>query len=120
MLAAATAVLLVVALLRSRPRVSLAIAATAGVLVLAWTMTGRAHRRVCVQQLLARRSSRNLPAPPDWVDRATGGEPTLYLGQKIADANGLWLHEFWNRSIKQRLEPRRHRARARDRSSLRT
>ena len=42
----------------------------------------------------------NLPQPPTWVDRATGGEPTLYLGQKISDANGLWLLEFWNRSIK--------------------
>ena len=41
MLAAATAVLLAVALLRSRPRLSLSIAATAGVLALAWTMTAQ-------------------------------------------------------------------------------
>ncbi len=35
----------------------------------------------------------------DWVDRATGGEPTLYLGQQIIDANPIWLLEFWNPSI---------------------
>ena len=42
----------------------------------------------------------NLPTQLDWVDRATGGQPTLYLGQTIADPNGLLLTEFWNRSIK--------------------
>jgi hypothetical protein len=40
-----------------------------------------------------------LPKPLDWVDRATGGEPTVYLGQQITDANGLWQVEFWNPSI---------------------
>ncbi len=99
MLAAATAVLLVVALLRSRPRVSLAIGASAGVLVLAWTMTAQLAA-ASASNSFSRTFIRNLPTPLDWVDRDTGGEPTLYLGQKIADANGLWLHEFWNRSIK--------------------
>ena len=100
MLAAATAVLLVVALLRSRPRLSLAIGASAGVLVLAWTMTAQLAA-ASASNSFSRTFLRNLPAPPDWVDRETGGEPTLYLGQNVADANGLWLHEFWNRSIKQ-------------------
>lgn len=100
MLAAATAVLLAVALLSSRPRLSLAIGASAGVLVLAWTMTAQLAA-ASASNSFSRTFLRNLPAPPDWVDRATGGAPTLYLGQKIADANGVWLHEFWNRSIKQ-------------------
>ncbi len=99
MLAAANVVLIAVALLRSRPRLSLAIGASAGVLVLAWTMTAQlaaasASNSFSVEYL------RNLPKPVDWIDTATSGEPTLYLGQKIADANGLWLYEFWNRSIK--------------------
>jgi hypothetical protein len=71
----------------------------AAVLVLAWTMTGQLAA-ASASNSFSRDFLRNLPAPPDWVDRATGGKPTLYLGQKIADANGLWLHEFWNRSIK--------------------
>jgi hypothetical protein len=99
MLAAATAVVLAVALLRSRPRVSLAIGAAAGALVLGWTMTAE-FAAATASNSFSRTFLRNLPAPVDWVDNTTGGEPTLYLGQKIADANGVWLHEFWNRSIK--------------------
>jgi hypothetical protein len=40
--------------------------------------------------------------PFDWVDQATGGEGVTYLGQDLGlgDANGLWLTEFWNQSIK--------------------
>jgi hypothetical protein len=100
MLAGATAALLAVALLRSRPRLSLSIAATAGVLALAWTMTAQLAA-ASASNSFSRTFLRNLPAPPDWVDQETHGEPTLYLGQNVADANGLWLHEFWNRSIKQ-------------------
>jgi hypothetical protein len=40
-----------------------------------------------------------VPDPPNWIDRATGGRPTLYLGQSIADPNPLFVTEFWNRSI---------------------
>ena len=99
MLAVATAVLLAVAVLRSRPRLSLAIGATAGVLVLAWTMTAQLAA-ASASNSFSRTFLRNLPAPKDWIDTATDGAPTLYLGQKIADPNGLWLYEFWNRSIK--------------------
>ena len=42
----------------------------------------------------------NLPKPLDWVDQATHGRPVTYLGQEIKDPNGVWLTEFWNRSIK--------------------
>ena len=99
MLAAGTAVLLAVALLRSRPRVSLAIGGSAAVLVLAWTMTAQLAA-ASASNSFSRDFMRNLPQPADWVDRATGGEPTLYLGQGSTDNNGLWLIEFWNRSIK--------------------
>lgn len=40
-----------------------------------------------------------LPAPLDWVDRATGGAPTAYLGQSILNPNHVQLLEFWNRSL---------------------
>jgi hypothetical protein len=99
MLTGAAVVLLGVALLR-RPGVTTAIAGLAAVLVLGWTMTGQLAA-ASASNSFSRDFLRNLPQPADWVDRATGGEPTLYLGQKISDENGLWLHEFWNRSIKQ-------------------
>jgi hypothetical protein len=100
LLAGATAILVAVVLLRGRPRVATAIAGAGAVLVLAWTMTGQLAA-ASASNSFSRDFLRNLPAPANWVDRATGGEPTLYLGQKISDKNGLWLHEFWNRSIKQ-------------------
>jgi hypothetical protein len=100
MLAGATAIVLAVAFLRGRPRVATAIGAAAAVLVLAWSMTAQLAA-ASASNSFSRDFLRNLPSPPDWVDRATGGQPTLYLGQKISDTNGLSLHEFWNRSIKQ-------------------
>lgn len=39
------------------------------------------------------------PKPVDWVDRATGGEDAIYLGQRERDPNAVWLLEFWNRSV---------------------
>jgi hypothetical protein len=39
------------------------------------------------------------PQPVDWVDRETGGERALFLGQSIKDTNPIWLLEFWNRSV---------------------
>jgi hypothetical protein len=42
----------------------------------------------------------NLPRPLDWVDVATHGRPVTYLGQQLGIDDGLWLTEFWNRSIK--------------------
>ena len=42
-----------------------------------------------------------LPNPLGWVDEATGGKPAVYIGQKIADPNGIWSMEFWNRNVRQ-------------------
>lgn len=42
-----------------------------------------------------------LPKPLGWVDEATGGKPAVYIGQKIADPNGTWSTEFWNRNVRQ-------------------
>jgi hypothetical protein len=47
----------------------------------------------------AKRSLANLTPPLDWIDRATHGQGVTYLGNHIGDPTGLWLTEFWNRSI---------------------
>jgi hypothetical protein len=70
-------------------------------LVLAWTLTG---------QISAAKYSndsgdlitRNYPKPLTWLDDITGGEPVVYLGQNVnaGAALGIWLTEFWNRSLK--------------------
>ena len=70
MLAAATAV---AAGGRAAPlaaRVSLAVGAAAGVLVLAWTMTAQLAA-ASASNSFSRTFLRNLPAPPNWVDAAT-------------------------------------------------
>jgi hypothetical protein len=73
--------------------------AVAGVFVLAWCLTGqitgaRASHEAGTQLL------ENFPAPYDWIDRATNGAPTAFIGQRIDNGpEGIWLLEFWNRSI---------------------
>jgi hypothetical protein len=42
----------------------------------------------------------HLPKPLNWIDLRTGGAGVTYLGQQIGVDQGLWLTEFWNRSIK--------------------
>jgi hypothetical protein len=44
----------------------------------------------------------NLPKPLDWVDQASGGAATTFIGQDVSTgaAEGVDLLEFWNRSVK--------------------
>jgi hypothetical protein len=99
-LAVSVALCLLPRLLADRHRVLGWLLATTAALVLAWNFTG---------QVTAARSSTqfahdlvaNLPKPYDWIDRAIGSGPALYLGQhERDDPNGIWLLEFWNRSIR--------------------
>jgi hypothetical protein len=88
-------------LLRGRPGLVTGIVVATAVLVVSWTLTG---------QISAAKYSndsgdlitRNFPKPLTWLDEITGGEPALYLGQNIEPgaALGIWLTEFWNRSLK--------------------
>ena len=72
------------------------LAATA-IAVVAWNITG---------EVAAANSSNSfaktivaLPSPPDWIDRVTGRESTLFVGQGIGNSNAFWSIEFWNQSI---------------------
>jgi hypothetical protein len=94
----AAAICLAPLVLRSRTALLRPVLAVAAALVLAWNVTGQLAAadgsRILSSQLLA-----NYPRPLNWLDRLTGGEPTMYLGRQITDANGIWLLEFWNRSL---------------------
>ena len=71
------------------------VAASMAVAVLVWNLTGE----LSFASASNRSSDRfvdNIRRPFTWVDDATGGKPTLYLGQQMADPNGEWLLEFWN------------------------
>jgi hypothetical protein len=92
--------LLLAPLVVKRRRISFSIVAVAAALVLAWNLSGEISAsngtNVFSRTLLA-----NFADPPDWLDRTTHGRPAIYLGQRIpASANGVWLMEFWNRSLR--------------------
>ena len=72
--------------------------AVVAVLVVGWNLTGLVSFGNGINSF-ANRFRGSVPDPPNWIDRATGGKPTLYLGQSIADPNPLFVTEFWNRSI---------------------
>ena len=90
--------ILVVPRLFARPRLTTGIAAGAAALVIAWGLTGEISASNGTnnfsQVLLS-----NFPSPPNWLDKATGRKPAIFLGQNITDPQGIWLMEFWNRSL---------------------
>jgi hypothetical protein len=96
----AASLVLVVALLvaRSRPRVRAGLAGTVAVLLIAWNITGQvtesAGSRAVGDQFRS-----NFTEPADWLDRRVGDGRVLYLGQRVTDATGIHLLEFWNRSL---------------------
>jgi hypothetical protein len=67
-----------------------------GAAVIVWNFTGE----LAFASASNRSSDRfvdNIRRPFTWVDDATGGRPTLYIGQQMyPDQNGEWLLEFWN------------------------
>ena len=98
-LAVALLRMLVPRLLERRPAALGGFVIGVAALLLAWNVTGQqaasAGSRSNADQFLA-----SFPEPVDWLDAATRGQPTLYLGQRVFDANGLWMLEFWNRSLR--------------------
>ena len=85
-------------LVRSRT-VGLAIAVVAACGVTAWALTAEIYAARGLN-VFSERMHQISPKPVDWVDQATGGEPTLFLGQQLGkDTNPIWLLEFWNYSI---------------------
>lgn len=77
---------------------ALAVAVVSACAVAAWAMTAEVYAARGLNTF-AERLHGATPQPVDWVDRATGGGSTLFLGQQINDANPIFLLEFWNRSI---------------------
>jgi hypothetical protein len=102
-LVAACVVALVVAVVLKflRPRsVGFAwVAGTAAVVVVAWSMTGQVYAAEG-ERIFSERIDGNLTKPYGWVDEATNGEHVVVVGQRISDATGLYLTEFFNPSIR--------------------
>lgn len=98
----ACAVFFVVALLPRMPRVPSrawqGTAAAAALAAVAWALTGEITSargsNASADALVA-----HLPKPLDWVDVAADRDAVTFFGQNVGDANGVWLLEFWNKSI---------------------
>jgi hypothetical protein len=96
-LAITVAVLLAPRFLR---RGALVLAGAAAGVVLLWNATGEIGFATASNRTSDGALS-NIRANPTWLDRATGGAPTLFLGQQMyPDQTSEWLLEFWNRSLK--------------------
>ncbi|NUT56764.1 MAG: hypothetical protein HOQ03_12380 [Thermoleophilia bacterium] len=98
------ATLISLALLTARALVrstnaALALAVVAACGVTTWALTTEIYAARGLN-IFSERMHQISPKPVDWIDQATGGEPTLYLGQQMGkDQNPIWLLEFWNYSI---------------------
>ena len=76
-----------------------ALAASVAVVVIAWSLTTQVYAAEGERQF-TERVAQNAEKPFDWVDRATGGESVVVIGQQITDPTGIWLTEFFNRSVR--------------------
>jgi hypothetical protein len=96
----AVSVAVVVAARFGRGRAARAGLALVAFAVVGWNLAGQITAAGGAN-VTARTYLRNLPQPPDWVDRATDGAPATYLGQTITTGVGLRINllEFWNPSI---------------------
>jgi MFS family permease len=84
--------------LGNRRTVSLVVVGVLGVFMIGWNLTAEIAAAAGTNSI-SRESAQTLGKPYDWVDQIAHRKPTLYLGQGVADQNGEWLMEFWNRSI---------------------
>jgi hypothetical protein len=98
LLAASVAVLLAPRVRRVPAWAVRGLLVTAALFVLAWNVTGQ-MAAASASRNFADELLHNYPRPLNWLDQDDHGKPAMYLGQQITDANGLWLLEFWNKSL---------------------
>jgi hypothetical protein len=92
------AIVLAFRFLRRSSTAFTAVAGVAAFTVLAWSLTAEVYAAEG-ERLASRQIERNLAVPHDWVDRATNGGSVVVIGQKIADPIGIYLTEFFNKSV---------------------
>jgi hypothetical protein len=85
-------------LLRRGSTASAVLTGVVAVVVVSWSLTTEVYAAEG-ERILSKQVAENLPRPYDWVDRKTGGGSVVVLGQEITDATGIWLTEFFNRSV---------------------
>jgi hypothetical protein len=81
-----------------RGRVAAAVFVAAAVGVVGWNLTGEIAASAGTNSI-ASDAATTLGRPFSWVDEATHGRSTVYMGEAEIDQNAEWLVEFWNRSL---------------------
>ena len=81
-----------------RPTWSRAAVIALAVAVVGWNLTTEIYA-ASGEHDFSNRMANNMSTPPDWVDRSTHGASVVALGQQVNDPTGIWLTEFWNRSV---------------------
>ena len=97
---AALVVVVALKLLRPHSVAFNAVAASAAVAVVAWGLTGQVYA-AAGERHFSQFTVTNYPKPYDWVEKATGGNSVVVLGQQIPPTpTDLWLTEFFNPAIR--------------------
>jgi hypothetical protein len=97
---AALVVVVALKILRPHSVAFSAVAASAAVVVVAWGLTGQVYA-AAGERHFSQFMVTNYPKPYDWVEKATGGDSVVVLGQQIPGTpTDLWLTEFFNPSIR--------------------
>jgi hypothetical protein len=92
-------VLVALRYLRRGSTAFIGVAATAAVVVFAWSLTTEVYAAEG-ERKHSRQLESGLVVPKDWIDRLTGGGSVVVLGQNMRDdPNDIYLTEFFNESI---------------------
>jgi len=79
-------------------RFGLPAAAVLAAAVVGWNLWGEIAA-ASASSVQAKGQRAQLVTPPDWIDDATGGARTMFIGQSLAGSSLFWSLEFWNQSI---------------------
>ncbi len=89
-----------VGLLRSRPRWGLGASVAIAAAVLGWNLTNEIYAANGERRLSAQLAA-NFTPDREWVDETVGDGSVTIVGQQHVDPTGIWLTEFFNRSVTQ-------------------
>jgi hypothetical protein len=94
----AVAVAIVLRALRHGSSAFVAVAAVVSTAIVGWGLTTQVYAAEG-ELMLSNQIARYVPEPYDWVERATGGQPVVVLGQQFSDATEIWETEMFNRNL---------------------
>jgi hypothetical protein len=79
-----------------------AVFALAGMVTVGWSITGEVNASNA-SHAIGRGLVASQPRPLDWIERATAGRPTTYVGQPVLRAPEILSLAFWNPSVTRML-----------------